>query len=463
MRSIVLLILLILLSCVKGFSQQDKKIFTYDEFIKIVKENHPMMIRANEIVNIAEGNLMISKGGFDPVVKGSLDQKEYNDIRYYQLAEAGLKVPTWVGANLKLGYTQSIGDYVSAMDKTPANGLLVAGVELPIGQGLFYDKRRASLQKAKIYVNLAENEKQLMINDLIFYASKDYWDWFEKYHQLVAIEQLLDKSEQRLNNVVKSAAYGDKAFLDTLEASIQYQNFKSLYLDARTNEQNSRQMLNVHLWADGVLPLELGDEMNPEEITETSLDLSVWNLINDSLFMMHPKISAASFKINLREVDLKLARENIKPKVNLNYNMLNEPVGGEVTGFNLNDYKFGVDLTIPIFLRSSRGMVERTNAELIIAEAEMNYTEQEVRTKFKTTVNRSKNSLDQVEVLKELVANYHSLALAEQKLYDIGESSLMMLNYREIALLKTELKWIEKVSKSKIAELEIMYAIGQLK
>lgn len=463
MRSIVLLILMILLSCAKGFSQQDKKIFTYDEFIKIVKENHPMMIRANEIVNIAEGNLMISKGGFDPVIKGSLDQKEYNDIKYYQLAEAGLKVPTWVGANLKLGYTQSIGDYVSAMDKTPANGLLVAGVELPIGQGLFYDKRRASLQKAKIYVNLAENEKQLMINDLIFYASKDYWDWFEKYHQLVAIEQLLDKSEQRLNNVVKSAAYGDKAYLDTLEASIQYQNFKSLYLDARTNEQNSRQMLNVHLWADGVLPLELGDEMNPEEITETSLDLSVWNLINDSLFMMHPKISAASFKINLREVDLKLARENIKPKVNLNYNMLNEPVGGEVAGFNLNDYKFGVDLTIPIFLRSSRGMVERTNAELIIAEAEMNYTEQEVRTKFKTTVNRSKNSLDQVEVLKELVANYRSLALAEQKLYNIGESSLMMLNYREIALLKTELKWIEKVSKSKIAELEIMYAIGQLK
>lgn len=462
MKMIFLILALFTVPFLSPFGQSEGRVLSYDKFIEIVKENHPMMIKANEMLNISQGDLLIAKGQFDPVLKGSLTQKEYKDVKYYQLSELGLKVPTWVGANLKMGYSQSIGDYVSAMDVTPSNGLIVAGVEMPIGQGLFYDKRRASLQKAKIYMELAENEQQLAVNDLIYYSSFDYWNWFEKYHQLVAIQKLLNKSEERLNNVVKSATMGETAYLDTLEASIQYQNFKSIYLDAKTDELNSRERLNVHLWADGLVPLELGEGIIPEDITDVTIDLSVWSVIDDSLFTSHPKIAAANFKIDLREIDLKLAKENLKPKINLNYNMLNEPVGGDVSGFNLNDYKFGVDIAIPIFLRSSRGAVERTSADLKIAKAEKSYTEQDVRTSFVTTVNKSKNARDQVGVLRQLVSNYRNLVLAEQKLFDIGEGSLMMLNYREIALLQTELKWVEKVSSSKTAELKILYAIGKL-
>lgn len=455
-------ILLLLIGYFVGLGQEESKVLTYEDYMIIVKSNHPMMINADQRLKVAEGNLIEAKGEFDPQIKGSIDQKEYERTKYYQLSEAGLVVPTWVGANLKVGYYQSIGDYVNAMDKTPANGLLSAGIELPVGQGLFYDKRRSYVDKAKIYREMADSERQLAINELIYESSLDYWNWYETYHKRVAIDELLVKSKMRLDNIIKSAELGDKAFIDTLEASIQYQNFQSLHIDAQTAEKNARALLNVHLWADGLLPLEIDTIVVPESISETILDLSVWQIQNDSLISKHPKMMVANAKIDLKDVELRLARENLKPKINVNYNMLNEPVGGDLTGFNPMDYKFGINVAIPIFLRSSRGAVQKYNAELLMAESEMKFTEQQLRTKLEMTVNKSKNSIEQAILLSDLVDKYRKLVAAERKLYNVGESSLMMLNYREIALLETELKWIEKLSKSKLAELEIRYAIGQL-
>lgn len=444
-----------------SYSQTPKEM-TYIEFVDIVRKHHPVMVQADAYVDAAEGGLTESRGVFDPTLKGEMQQKEYDDTKYFQLAEAGLVVPTWIGANVKVGYTQSIGEYVNAMDQMPANGLLIAGVELPIGQGLFFDKRRASVQKAKVYLEMAEAERQLTINNIIYKASVDYWKWFQAHHQLQSVEVLMLKSKDRLDNVKRSAELGDKPFIDTLEAAIQYQNFYSLYLDLSTLEKNTREFVNVHLWADGLVPLELDSTTVPETLAETTLDLSVWSITNDTLIMNHPKLAMAQSKLDLNGVELRMTREQLKPKLNVNYNVLNEPVGGDVIGFNPNDYKFGIDFSIPIFLRSSRGSVQKQKAEMLIAESEMQLTEQNLKAAFKATVNDSKNAVEQSVLLGEVVENYRKLVTAERKLFQIGESSLMLLNYREIALMESEIKWIDKVSKSKIAEIDILYAIGQL-
>lgn len=457
------LILVILIVVSFGFlAQNTAKALDYDEFISIVKQHHPIFIQAQERFRAAEGILMESKGAFDPEIKGSFQQKEFDDKRYFQLSEAGLVVPTWIGANFKLGYSQSIGDYVSAMNNHPANGLVFAGVELPVGQGLFYDKRRAAVDKAKIYLELAGAERSLLENDIIYQASRDYWEWFRTFHQLIAINGLLTKSNERLNNIKRSAELGDKPFIDTLEASIQYQNFQSLYMDLETAERNTRAYVNVHLWADGLVPLELDGTTIPEALDESSLDLSVWEMASDTLISNHPKLQSQRFKVDINSVELRVAKEYLKPKLNVNYNLLNEPVGGDIVGFNPNDYKFGVELAIPIFLRSSRGQVQKEKAEFVIAQAEYEWTKEQLKAKLISTVNYSKNAVNQARLLSEVVLNYRNLVKAERKLFEIGESSLMLLNYREIALMESEIKWIDKISKSRLAEIEILYAIGQL-
>lgn len=459
-RSIWFLVYFLL--SLSGSSQVVIKSLTYDNYIAIVRDHHPVMIQANETVHLAEGNLLEARGVFDPVIKGGMEQKEYDDKKYFQLIDAGLVVPTWVGVDLKLGYTQSIGDYISAMDKMPTNGLVYAGVSIPIGQGLFYDKRRTNLDKAKTYLSMAGDERKLMINEIIYQASADYWNWFETYHQKMAIEDLLIKSRERLDNILTSAKIGDVPYVDTLEAAIQYQNYQSLLMEYETAEKNARSYVNVHLWADGLVPLELGDETNPEDISATEIDLDIFEMANDTLIWSHPKLNIQQSKLVISDIELRMAKESLKPKLNLNYNLLNEPVGGDLVGFNPSDYKFGLDLEIPIFLRNARGQLQAKKAEMLINETELKLNKEELKAKFISTVNNSKNELDQAKLLSEIVMNYRNLVQAERKLFESGESSLMMLNYREIALLQAEVKWIEKVSKSNMAALKIVYALGQL-
>ncbi|MCB9189877.1 MAG: TolC family protein [Flavobacteriales bacterium] len=459
-RSIWFLVYFLL--SLSGSAQVVVKSLTYDNYIAIVRDHHPVMIQANETVHLAEGNLLEARGVFDPVIKGGMEQKEYDDKKYFQLIDAGLVVPTWVGVDLKLGYTQSIGDYISAMDKMPTNGLVYAGVSIPIGQGLFYDKRRTNLDKAKTYLSMAGDERKLMINEIIYQASADYWNWFETYHQKMAIEDLLKKSRERLDNILTSAKIGDVPYVDTLEAAIQYQNYQSLLMEYETAEKNARSYVNVHLWADGLVPLELGDETNPEDISATEIDLDIFEMANDTLIWSHPKLNIQQSKLVISDIELRMAKESLKPKLNLNYNLLNEPVGGDLVGFNPSDYKFGLDLEIPIFLRNARGQLQAKKAEMLINETELKLNKEELKAKFISTVNNSKNELDQAKLLSEIVMNYRNLVQAERKLFESGESSLMMLNYREIALLQAEVKWIEKVSKSNMAALKIVYALGQL-
>lgn len=444
------------------WSKAQTKELTYLQFMEVVRQNHPLMMKANQVVNAANANFLMARGEFDPKIEGDFNQKEFSNKKYYSLINAGLKVPTWLGINLNAGYDQSYGDYISAMDYTPSNGLVYAGVEIPLGQGLFFDKRRSAFRKAEFYQEMSSYDRDLLVNELIFEVSVDYWNWFEQHHQLLAVNDLLEKSKIRLENVKTSALKGDKPYIDTLEATIQYQNFLNAQMEIEMLEKNARAFLGVHLWADGIIPLELEDTTIPESISNLTIVNYYNEFQDDSIIQNHPKLVNSRIKMEIQEIDLRMSKELLKPKVNLKYNLLNEPIGGDYVGFNPNDYKFGLDVSIPLFLRNARGNVQRSKAELLMAEYDMQLTEQQLEAKFVATLNKSQTSVNQVNLLRQNMDNYSDLVEAERKLYQIGESSLMMLNYREIAYLETKLKWVQKMSSAKIAEIEILYALGKL-
>lgn len=446
-------------------AQSSNKELVYTEFICIVKQHHPLMMKAEQLLQSSSGNLLSAKGAFDPVLKGNFDQKEFQEKRYYQLTNAGLIIPTLPGVDIKAGYSQSYGDYLNSMDYTPADGLIYAGVEIPLGKGLFFDKRRSDLNKAKLMVEISEQEKRLLENELILNAGLAYWLWFESYHQKEAAFRLMQQAEVRLSNTKNSAQLGDKPFIDTLEAHIQLQNIKSLFLDYENEFSNASSYLEVFLWADGRIPLQLDSVSKPQSTSAVYSELSedyVQHLLNDSLVNFHPSLESSRMKIDLKEVELKYRMESLKPKVNLKYNFLHEPTNDDLIGFNPNDYKFGLDMEIPNFLRSARGQVRETRAEILMYEADYLTKKEELQAKQMVNFNNLQNAYAQEFILRENVNNYKVLLSSENKLFEIGESSMMMINYREMALLEAELKWLNKLSKTKTAELKLLYSAGLL-
>ena len=56
------------------------------------------------------------------------------------------------------------------------------------------------------------------------------------------------------------------------------------------------------------------------------------------------------------EIERRWKAEQLKPQIDLKYNALTESLGGVQTGgFNEQDFTFGVDVKVPVFLRKERG------------------------------------------------------------------------------------------------------------
>ena len=159
-----------------SFGQIDETL-TFDAYIDLVKTHHPVASKADIVAEIGKLKVLQSRGGFDPELYASANQKEFEGTDYYQHLDGGIKIPTWFGLSFLGGIEQTDGTFLNPERTLPANGLTYAGVNLSLGQGLLMDKRRADLRKAQAAQKMSEEDRQLILNNLLLNASKTYYYW----------------------------------------------------------------------------------------------------------------------------------------------------------------------------------------------------------------------------------------------------------------------------------------------
>ena len=103
------------------------------------------------------------------------------------------------------------------------------------------------------------------------------------------------------------------------------------------------------------IPLEL-DNMIPSEKRNKSNDLMQLSMI-DSLINNHPYLQLNSLKLEQTGIDLKLKKEQLKPKLTLKYNALSEPVGNNpIAQYSPSNYSWGASFSYPVLSRKEREM-----------------------------------------------------------------------------------------------------------
>ncbi|MBU1820801.1 MAG: hypothetical protein KKG00_04710, partial [Bacteroidetes bacterium] len=160
--------LFILFYCVHTWSiGQDTLLFSYQEFYEQVINYHPIVKQSILIAESAQQDLLIARGGFDPKLEGSFDRKVYKSREYFNRGDVYLKVPIWLaGADLKIGYDRNVGVTLSDDIRTGPEGISYIGFNVPIGQGLLIDYRRATLRQARIFQDIADTERVKLINKI---------------------------------------------------------------------------------------------------------------------------------------------------------------------------------------------------------------------------------------------------------------------------------------------------------
>jgi outer membrane protein TolC len=441
-------------------------ILSYQQFQEIVSEHHPVALQAGLRPQQAEAQLLGARGAFDPYAFGNFNEKQYDGKNYYSYTTGGLKIPTWYGIELKAQYDETTGLFHNLEEETPENGLFSTGVTVAVGQGMFIDERRLALRQAQIFNRSSLIEQQTLINTVIYQAAQAYWEWFAAYHSIGVYQNALALAETRRRAVVRGAALGDRPYIDTLEAGIQVQNRMADLVDAELEFSNAGARLSVYLWAEGGLPLELTEQAVPQGLGDVALieaEAVPTLAVLDSAIGFHPDFALAQFKIEQLQLERRWKLEQLKPRLNINYNFLTAGFAGEaVDNYSPNNYKWGVDFAFPLLLRKARGGLRFTNLKIRDAQLDAQFKQQQLFAKAQTSFNDWVIGADQAVRYERIADDYQRLVEAEQRLFDAGESSLFLVNSRENKFVEAQVKYISMVAKYRKAEVGTQFALGQL-
>ncbi len=455
-----------ILPCLQVGAQSDTtQLLSFEDFMLRVKTHHPMAVQAGLQREKGNASVLQARGAFDPKAFADVAQKYYDDKQYYSIVDGGLKVPTWFGLELKGGYEQNRGVFLNPENTVPGAGLWYAGLSLPIGQGLFIDERRAELRQAQLYRESTQAIRDAMLNDLLYMAGKTYWDWFMAYNNLRVYEDAYELALQRFNAVRQSTFLGDRPDIDTLEAGIQVQNRQLGLQQAQLDFANTSALLSVYLWDEGVIPLEVAEGTLPQTSTAVqALPVEPQMVMAmDSLLAQHPELVQYRYKVDQLEIERSWKQEQLKPTLNLNYNALTEAVqDNPLAEYSPSNYKWGLTFSMPILLRKERGALRL--ADLKIQETELDIANKTASLGYKAvaSLNEWSNTADQVALYTQTVRDYNGLLNGERQMFNAGESSLFMVNSRELGYINAQLKLIELLAKNRKASLGASYALGVL-
>ena len=441
MKSRLFYIFIFICSSMNLFGQNNPTEFTYNEFLGYVKKYHPLVKQADLKLNEAQANLMQARGAFDPKIEVDFNEKQFKDNQYYSILNSSFKIPTWYGIELKAGFDNSEGIYVNPENTLPNSGLTSFGISVPVGQGLFINQRMADIRKAKIAQNLNAAERNLQAIEVLHEASVSYVNWKRAFEEVKLYENYLVNASNRYKGIEKLISEGDKPAIDSIEAGIVVKTRLLNLEDAKLKLIKAKLELSNYLWLENNVPLELKDDLTPEiTLSKTIKEVLQINELNPIDLNNHPKIKALDAKIAMLKVDKKLKANALLPKLDVSYNYLSEP--SYIDNYRFEDYKIGVNFSFPLFLRKERAGVKLATIKIQDSEFGLQFERKSLENKIKSQQQEITSLEKQREYIRKLIQDYNTLLNAEDRLFEMGESSLFVINSRENTLVSSQINEI---------------------
>jgi len=443
------------------------KVLSYRDFYELVTQNHPVLKQANLLPKDAQAELLMAKGNFDPKLEANFDQKYFDDKYYYNFWDTQLKVPVqWGGIDLKAGFERNVGLALGTDIRTPDDGLSYVGINLPILQRLMIDQRRATLQNAKIFQQIAEAERVKMLNKLVLSAAKEYWNWYFTYRNYLLINEFHKLADNRYQLVKRRVAQGDLPAIDTTDAQVTLLDRRVMLEQAQLEFQNMRLFLSNFLWDAQQNPRELPDFVVPQVVLSERVNEAELTRLLELARLRHPETQKLEFKAQQLRVDERLSKNMLLPRFDLGISSLNYThrlFTGTSSGSSAvipNFYKFNFDFSMPLLFRKERGKLQQVQIKQLQNDFEMKQLRREINNDVLASYNDVKNLERQIRDQQMAVERQGQVLQAEESRFSIGESQLFLVNQREAKLNELRVKLESMKSKYEKAKATLLFAAG---
>ncbi len=418
---------------------------TLDVVLSSAQKSFPGLLASEQRKQVAAGELTASEGGFDTLLK-SQNRWSITGLYENQNNEVSLEQPTTLwGTTFFGGWRRGVGDYPVYEGKslTADSGEARIGVNVPLWRNREIDRRRANLQQAELGQLIAGHEYEQALIEATRIASYRYWDWVLAGQRLMVAQHLLQIAEQRDKGIRERVVAGDIPefeALDNQRAIIERQ--ERVVAAQRLLEQSAIQLSlywrddagQPQLPTDKQLPVQFPD---PDSIKTISVDEALQTSLNQ-----RPESKRLELQAKQTQTELELQQNQRAPAVDLTVSAAND-IGNSKETLNRNELYVGLNIDIPLQQRTAIGRAQVASANV----RRLNLDRQLQNERIATEVKDVFSALSALRKRLSLNANQLNaagqLAEGEQTRFDLGESTLLFVNLREIAKGDAALQYAE--------------------
>ena len=244
----------------------------------------------------------------------------------------------------------------------------------------------------------------------------------------------------------------------------QLQSFQVRQQEIEVGVSNTQLDVSVFLWQQNGEAYTLPQTVTPQQTVPTLFDNMPPERLLE-LVLLHPELQQYRFKLEGLQVEKRLKFQSLLPAVYVKYNQLTRSHDIHKT-FNTpwleNNYRFGVSIAVP--LRFSEGRGEYRKAKLKIEQTEWQQINKRItlQTKLRQYYNEWQQLQQQIRLQQQAIASYVQLQRGEEIRFQNGESSLFLVNSRELKTLEAREKLLDLQSKEQKARASVWWAAGTM-
>lgn len=445
-----------------AYAADTEKPLALDEVLSAALRAFPGLLSTEQKKEVAEGNYQTAEGGFDTLVK-SKNRWSIAGIYENQMNDVSFEQPTpFLGTTFFGGWRRGSGDYpvYEGKSQTADDGEIRLGVNIPLWRNRDIDSRRAKLQQAELGKLIASHEYDQALLEVRRLASQRYWDWLMAGQRLKVADRLLQIAEERNAGILERAAAGDIADFEALDNQRAILERRERRVAAQRLLEQSAIQLSMY-WRDVDGQPQLPDlSLMPDDFPEQepALDINAEQAMRTALDQ-RPELKRLSLQRQQTETELELQQNQRAPGVDFSV-MGAKDVGSSNKSINRDELYLGLNVDIPLQQRVAGGRAQAAAANLQRLKWDQQLLEDRINNEIQDALSAIGAARQRVQLSYQQWQAAQQLEEGEQSRFELGDSTLLFVNLREIANGDAALKAAETKATLFKAHADFEAALG---
>jgi outer membrane protein TolC len=418
------------------------KPLTLEEVLASVDKHYPPLRAALQDLPIAEADYLAAQGRFDLVLRSLVDT---NSFGYYESRrfDFGVEQPTTLwGASFFSGYMLSGGSFPTYDGKFQTNGAgeYRTGMRLPLLRDRAIDSRRADLEKTRLGRRVADLGIQQQRIAILQAATVRYWLWVAAGRRYEVAKSLFDIAFNRERLLEQAVEIGQLPAFEVLDNKRIIEQRRSALVQARRAIEQASYDLSLFYRDERTQPVIPGDDRLPPAFPEPdNLDDARLRTDIEEALTRRPEVGRLSAQRDQVGVDRRLAGNRRLPGVDfiLSYD---RELGERRVVRGPNEVRAGINFELPFQRRTATGQEQAAQARIRQFDQRVQFQRDQIEVEVRDAVSAVRRAFEGVGVLRAEVTATKRVEDAERQRYQLGESTLFVLNQRELQTADAELR-----------------------